>query len=330
VNEKRVQRRRLMSSFTINIVLVATLLLTPTLSLLELTAGNDFLSNRQGIIPATYDSSIRLLLQPAHAQEQDEETDGIEDDEDEDENQPDDNDSDEEGDEDEDDGQLDSIDICCTWDERLADGTLTFRIIEKVIEDDEYDEDISEDQGNQDDAEISTGDLDNSGSDLRKAVAFAVEEWNLKIPNLRLVEISSASSENDDSNVDADIEVQLVDGLRGMVAGATVMRFDEDGFMNKATILLPRAAFFVESDSQVFAVQYDPQKLKEIATHEIGHALGLGHANFDSDLMSERLNSDETMNISQCDINSVLQANQWKLIDNDNTPNNPVEDEVSC
>src|SRR5829696_1056330 len=319
-----------MSSFTINIVLVATLLLIPTLSLLELTVGNDFLSNRQGIIPAVYYSSIQLLLQPAHAQDQDEETDGIEDDEDEDENQPDDNDSDEEGDEDEDD-QLDSIDICCTWDERLADGTLTFRIIEKVIEDDEYDEDISEDQGNQDDdVEISTGDLDNSGSDLRKAVAFAVEEWNLKIPNLRLVEISSASSENDDSNVDADIEVQLVDGLRGMVAGATVMRFDEDGFMNKATILLPRAAFFVESDSQVFAVQYDPQKLKEIATHEIGHALGLGHANFDSELMSERLNSDETMNISQCDINSVLQANQWKLVDNDNTPNNPVEDEVSC
>ncbi len=319
-----------MSSFTINIVLVATLLLTPALSLLGLTVGNDFLSNRQGIIPAIYDSSIQLLLQPAHAQEQDEETDGIEDDEDEDENQPDDNDNDEEGNEDEDDVQLDTIDICCTWDERLADGILTFRLIEKVIEDDEYDEDISEDEGNQDDAEISTSDLDNSGSDLRKAVAFAVEEWNLKIPNLRLAEISSASSENDDSNVDADIEVQLVDGLRGMVAGATVMRFDEDGFMNKATILLPRAAFFVESDSQVFAVQYDPQKLKEIATHEIGHALGLGHANFDSDLMSERLNSDETMNISQCDINGVLQANQWKLVDNDNTPNSSVEDEVSC
>jgi hypothetical protein len=316
-----------MSSFTINIVLVATLLLTPTLSLLELTVGNDFLSNRQGIIPAIYDSSIQLLLQPVRAQEQGEETEGIEDDEDEDENQPDDNDNDEEDNEDEDDGQLDSIDLCCTWDERLADGILTFRIIEKVIE---YDEDISENEGDQDDTEISTGDLDNSGSDLRKAVAFAVEEWNLKIPNLRLVETSSAPSENDDSNVDADIEVQLVDGLRGMVAGATVMRFDEDGFMNKATILLPRAAFFVESNSQVFAVQYDPQKLKEIATHEIGHALGLGHANFNSDLMSERLNSDESMNISQCDLNGVLQANQWKLVDNDNTPKSSVEDEVSC
>jgi predicted Zn-dependent protease len=80
----------------------------------------------------------------------------------------------------------------------------------------------------------------------------------------------------------------------------------------------------------LFTIQYDPQKLKEIATHEMGHALGLGHANFDSDLMSERLNSDETMNISQCDVNGVLQANQWKFVNNDNIPNNPVQDEVSC
>jgi hypothetical protein len=124
--------------------------------------------------------------------------------------------------------------------------------------------------------------------------------------------------------------VQLVDGLGVMAAGATVMRFDEDGFMNKATILLPKAALFIESESQVFAVQYDPQKLKEIATHEIGHALGLGHANFDSDLMSERLNSDETMNISQCDVRAVLQANYWRLVNNDNIPNSPGEEGVSC
>jgi hypothetical protein len=42
------------------------------------------------------------------------------------------------------------------------------------------------------------------------------------------------------------------------------------------------------------------------------------HADFDSDLMSERLNSDETMNISQCDVTGVLQSNQWKLV-NDNS-----------
>ena len=171
-------------------------------------------------------------------------------------------------------------------------------------------------------AERAADDLFRSDADLRQAVADAVTEWNTKIPNLNLV--------NDNSNADADIEVQLVDGLRGMVAGATVMRFDEDGFINKATILLPKAAFFIEGDSQVFAIQYDSQKLKEIATHEMGHALGLGHADFDSDLMSENLDSDETVNISQCHIDGVLQANQWKFINNDTIPNNPNEDEVSC
>ena len=64
---------------------------------------------------------------------------------------------------------------------------------------------------------------------LREAVTDAVNEWNTKIPNLKLV--------NDDSNGDTDIDVQLVDGLGGLAAGATMMRFDEDGFMNKATII---------------------------------------------------------------------------------------------
>jgi hypothetical protein len=115
-----------------------------------------------------------------------------------------------------------------------------------------------------------------------------------------------------------------------MAAGATIIRYDEDDLINKAIILLPKAIFYIEHDSEVFAIQYDPQKLEEIATHEMGHALGLGHANFDSDLMSERLNGDETMNISQCDVNGVLQANQWKFVNNDNIPNNPNEDEVNC
>jgi hypothetical protein len=295
------------------------------LSLFGLTFVNDSLFNAQRIVPATTDGSIQPLLQPVYAQEQDEEIDETEDEEEEDGNQANDNDSDEE-DEDENDRQTNSIDICCSWDERLADGILTYRIIEEVDDDDE-------DEENQDDAEVDTnGDIYDSAYDLRKAVAAAVNEWNTKIPNLKLVEISSTSSENknDNDDVDADIEVQFVEGFGGMAAGATMIRYDEDGFINKATILLPKAAFYIEHDSQIFAIQYDPQKLKEIATHEMGHALGLGHANFDADLMSQRLSSKEMMNISQCDINGILQANQWKFVNNDNTPDNPNEDEVSC
>jgi Matrixin len=303
-----------MSSFGIRIYLFTTLLLA---SILSLAVGNDYLFRTQGIVLV---SQGGFSLQTAHAQEQDEET------EDEEDEEPDNDDNNEEGNEEEDNGQTDSIGVCCSWDERLADGVLTYRIIERVSEDNKDDgEEEGDKEGNddsQDEEEFSIDDLSTSESDQRRAVTDAVSEWNSRIPNLRLV--------NEDSNADADIEVQLVGGLRGMAAGATLLKFDEDGFITKVTILLPKAAFFIEGDSQVFAVQYDPQKLKEIATHELGHALGLGHADFDSDLMSERLNSDETMNISQCDVTGVLQANHWKLVNNDSVPNSPDEDEISC
>ena len=312
-----------MSSFAIIMVLFTAFLVTAMLSLFGLTFINDYLFNAQRIAPATTDDSIQPLLQPLYAQEQDEEIDEMRDEDEEDENEANDNDSD--GDEDEDDRQTNSIDICCSWDERLADGMLTYKIIEEANDDDEDDEE------NQDDAEDDTnGDIYDSVSDLRKAVADAVNEWNTKIPNLKLVEISSISSEDDDSKVGADIEVQFIEGFGGIAAGATMINYDEDGFINKATILLPKAVFYIEHDSQIFAIQYDPQKLKEIATHEMGHALGLGHANFDADLMSQRLSSKEILNISQCDVDGVLQANQWKFVNNDNVPDKPNEDEVSC
>jgi Matrixin len=312
-----------MSSFAIIMVLFTVFLVTAMLSLFGLTFINDYLFNAQRIAPATTDGSIQSLLQPVYAQEQDEEIDEMGDEDEDDGNQANDNDSD--GDEDEDDGQTNSVDICCSWNERLADGMLTYKIIEEVDDDDE------DDEKNQDDAEDDTnGDIYDSVSDLRKAVADAINEWNTKIPNLNLVEMSSTSSEDDDSKVGADIEVQFIEGFGGIAAGATMISYDEDGFINKATILLPKAVFYIEHDSQIFAIQYDRQKLKEIATHEIGHALGLGHANFDADLMSQRLSSKETLNISQCDVDGVLQANQWKFINNDNAPDNPNEDEVSC
>jgi Matrixin len=303
-----------MSSFGIRIYLLTILLLA---SVLSLSVGSDYLLRVQGIVLVIQGG---FLFQTAHAQEQDEE---IGDEED---GEPDNDDNNEEGDGEGDNEQMDTIGICCSWDEKLADGVLTYRIIERVGDDNDDDgEEEGDEEGddnNQDEEEFSIDDLPTSDSDQRRTVTDAVNEWNARIPNLRLV--------NEDSNVDADIEVQLVDGLGGMAAGASLLKFDEDGFINKVTILLPKAAFFIEGDSQVFAVQYDPQKLKEIATHELGHALGLGHADFDSDLMSERLNSDETMNISQCDVTGVLQANQWKLVNNDSVPNGPDEDEISC
>ncbi|HEV2877224.1 MAG TPA: hypothetical protein VGW09_08100, partial [Nitrososphaeraceae archaeon] len=110
-----------MLSFAINIVLFTVLLLAPTLSLLGLIAGTDFILETRGVVPATPSSFIQPTLQPAYAQEQDEETDEIEDEEEEeDENRSNDNDNDEEGNKDQGDRQGDSLGICCSWDERFA------------------------------------------------------------------------------------------------------------------------------------------------------------------------------------------------------------------
>jgi Matrixin len=299
------------------------IIITSSLSLSLLSLVNYTLSSRQGnSVPSS------MLLQSADGQEGDEEETGDEDEKDADENDEETNNNEVENeDEDEDSIQANSLEVCCSWDERLADGVLTYKIIreeesnENEAEDKDNDEDNDEDEDEREAEDQNIGDV---SVELEKAVKEAVGEWNSKFLNLKLNEISS--SENDD----ADIEVQFVEGLAGMVAGATMLRQDGDGLINEATIILPKAAFFVEYESEVFGVQYSSDKLKEIAIHEMGHALGLGHANFDADIMSQRLSSDEILNISKCDINGKLQANYWKLINNDTNPDDPNVSHVNC
>ena len=64
----------------------------------------------------------------------------------------------------------------------------------------------------------------------------------------------------------------------------------------------------------------------------MGHALGLGHANFDGNLMAEMVN-DGTATVSECEVNAVISANHWKLGDNsdgDAEPRYPQDDVIPC
>ena len=61
----------------------------------------------------------------------------------------------------------------------------------------------------------------------------------------------------------------------------------------------------------------------------MGHVLGLGHANFDGNLMAEKVN-DGTEDISECEVEAVLQANHWKLIADDTDPGRPKINRVMC
>ena len=62
---------------------------------------------------------------------------------------------------------------------------------------------------------------------------------------------------------------------------------------------------------------FDKKTIETIAKHEIGHTLGLGHANFKSNLMTTKIDfAAET--ISQCELEAVQQANSWKFLAKNN------------
>jgi hypothetical protein len=51
--------------------------------------------------------------------------------------------------------------------------------------------------------------------------------------------------------------------------------------------------------------KFDEGIVEHIVKHEMSHALGLGHADFDGNLIAEKVN-DGPENISKCEIKAVL------------------------
>ncbi|HET7643027.1 MAG TPA: M57 family metalloprotease [Nitrososphaeraceae archaeon] len=156
---------------------------------------------------------------------------------------------------------------------------------------------------------ILTFSIDNGGSDLAKIVKVAINDWEKSLKKIEFKYVKN--------NDDADIKIEFKKG-KGKKVGKTVTYFDPSGLIDQVDISISKKSYGVTLNSET---------LEHVAKHELGHALGLGHANYKNTLMSP--NVDEIITkISACEIASVKYANSWKLgkDDNDGSPS-PLDNE---
>lgn len=160
-------------------------------------------------------------------------------------------------------------------------------------------------------------DAESSTKQQQVKVRNAIQEWDRNIDTLKLEE--TFSKKNGEVLIEFQEEYKENRSEKRAV-GQSINSLDNNGFIDKVQIIVYRGTS---------EYQFDEGIIQRIVEHEIGHALGLGHANFDGNLMAEKVN-DGTENISECEIKAVLKANYWKLIAKSTNPIMPEKNEVVC
>ena len=199
------------------------------------------------------------------------------------------------------------IQTCCAWGDKIADGILTYTI---------------NGAGN---------------AAAQQAVNNAIEEWNTKINGIKLVEISDSNSADIQINLNSKapkLQTSVSNNNHGpikaagkdirlLAPGLSEINRDNNGFIDQVTVNIATAASGKTSS-------FNPSEIEAVTKHELGHALGLGHADFITDLMSPILTGNTRPTISQCDVNGVIQANSWKMTYSNNSLSSPPVNHVDC
>jgi hypothetical protein len=144
----------------------------------------------------------------------------------------------------------------------------------------------------------------------------AVEAWDDALPDLTMTEVTKK----------ADIAIVYGPGAAdgGESPGGTGARGLTTTYLNGRRLVLR-----VEIGIEGGPAPINAGAIEQIAKHEVGHALGLGHANWDGDLMSPLVNPTPTP-IPACDVNAVIQANSWRMVDHARRPKPAPASSTPC
>ena len=143
-----------------------------------------------------------------------------------------------------------------------------------------------------------------------QVIRNAIREWDGDLPALRLTEVAVGSP--------ADVTIRFTPG-QGRTEGQAVTSFTRRGLISKVEITIQGAL-----------APGNAGGLGQIAKHEFGHALGLGHTNYEGNLMSPAVSPDPQP-VPPCVVQGVIEANRWKMSDpQSKKPTPPRTSRVPC
>ena len=148
---------------------------------------------------------------------------------------------------------------------------------------------------------------------MKSLVKNSFDQWASKLEKVKFLEVQEASS--------ADILI-FFEHKGEQTVGQSTNVLDDEGFIKRVKVRI--SVNFNEE-------QIEEDTLALVLKHEIGHVLGLGHSNF-HDLMNPIVNYQNKV-ITNCEIDAILLANNWKLVENLQQPKKPelpIEKTVDC
>jgi hypothetical protein len=143
-----------------------------------------------------------------------------------------------------------------------------------------------------------------------QVIRNAIRDWDRELTAITLTEVPVSSP--------ADITIRFTPG-EGRTEGQAVTSFTRRGLISRVEITIQGALAPGNSGG-----------LGQIAKHEFGHALGLGHTNYEGNLMSPAVSPDPQP-VPPCVVQGVIEANRWKMIEPvAKRPVPPRVSQVSC